>query len=157
MGPCPRLAASGALVNRNHVNPLQPLSHQPNPIWAYRDLWSTIFFYARSLNSSHQTLHFRHMNFYFFQRTQISLNRFLSIFGSFQLCFLLFFLKIRVFILLLFLSEDVDLPESFYFFQRTQISLNFLLPFWLASCFPKATGINSRGCVGEMLLFTYLF
>ena len=87
------------------------------------------YFQVRSLNSSHQTLHFRHMNFYFFQRTQISLNRFLSIFGSFQLCFLLFFLKIRVFILLLFLSEDVDLPESFYFFQRTQISLNFLLPF----------------------------
>ena len=87
------------------------------------------YFQVRSLNSSHQTLHFSALEFFcFFQRTQISLNRFYQFLEVFSCAFFFSFSNFA-FSFFLFLSEDVDLPESFYFFQRTQISLNFLLPF----------------------------
>ena len=95
------------------------------------------YFQVRSLNSSHQTLHFSALEFFcFFQRTQISLNRFYQFLEVFSCAFFFSFSKFA-FSFFLFLSEDVDLPESFYFFQRTQISLNFLLPFLIGELFPK--------------------
>ena len=81
------------------------------------------YFQVRSLNSSHQTLHFSALEFFcFFQRTQISLNRFYQFLEVFSCAFFFSFSKFA-FSFFLFLSEDADLPEfSFTFFDWRVVS-----------------------------------